>query len=104
MLDSDHSQELEQENMRLAFGCMRMSDSDLGAALKSEIRRLARGQSADQEFARKHEIACLRMASNCMQLASHIQDPELQRHFLKLASQLTAAAEPTPITALVTSI
>jgi hypothetical protein len=39
VLDSD--QELELENMRLASGCMQIGHSDVGAALKSEIQRLA---------------------------------------------------------------
>jgi hypothetical protein len=40
VLDSDHSQELEQEDIRLALGCMQIGRSNLGAALKSEIERL----------------------------------------------------------------
>ena len=47
-----------------------------------------------RESARKHELACLRMASDCMQLVGKIQDGNLQRRFLELARQLTAAAEP----------
>ena len=104
MLDSDHSQELEQEKMRLASGCMQMARGDLGAALKSEIQRLAGGQPADRKSARKHELACLRMASDCMELVGDIQNPDLQRRFLELARQLTAAAEPAPTPALTTSI
>ena len=104
MLDSDHSRELELENMRLASGCMQMGHSDLGAALKSEIQRLAGGEPADQESARKHELACLRMAADCMQLVGEILNPHLQRHFLELARQLTAAAEWTAVPAFTTSI
>ena len=104
MLDSDHSQELELENMRLTSGCMRMGHGDLGAALKSEIQRLAGGQPADQESARKHELACLRMAADCMQLVGDIRTPDLQRHFLELARLLTAAAESTAVPALANSI
>jgi len=92
--DSDHLRELELEGMRPASGCMQMGRSDLGAALKSEIQRLAGGQPADQESARKHELACLRMAADCMQLVGDIRTPDLQRHFLELARLLTAAAEP----------
>ncbi len=104
MLDSDQSQEFEQENTRLALTSMQIGSGELGAALKSEIQRLAGRQPADQEFARKQELACLRMAADCMQLASDIQDPELQQHFRELARQLTAAAEPAPTTTLTTSI
>ena len=104
MLDSDHSRELELENMRLTSGCMQMGRSDLGAALKSEIQRLAGGSPNDQKDGRKHELACLRMAADCMQLVGDIRTPDLQRHFLELARLLTAAAESTAIPALATSI
>ena len=104
MLDSDHSRELELENTRLASGCMQMGRSDLGTALKSEIQRLAGGSPTDQKDGRKHELACLRMAADCMQLVGDIKTPDLQRHFLELARLLTAAAEPIAIPALTTSI
>ena len=104
MLDSDHSRELELENMRLASGCMQMGHGDLGAALKSEIQRLAGGQPADQESTRKHELACLRMAADCMQLVGEVLNPHLQRHFLELARQLTAAAESAAVPAFAPSV
>ncbi len=94
MPDSDHLRELHPEDTRLAPGCTQIGHSDLGAALKSEIRRLAGGQPADRESARKHELACLRMAADCMQLVGEIRTPDLQRHFLDMARLLTAAAEP----------
>jgi ribosomal protein L29 len=97
VLDSDHSRELELERVRLTSGCMQMGRSDLGAALKSEIQRLAGGQPADQESARKHELACLRMAADCMQLVGEIRTSDLQRHFLELARLLTAATEPAAV-------
>jgi hypothetical protein len=100
VLDSDQSRELELESLRLTSGCTQMGCSDLGAALKSQIRRLAGGTPADREAARKHELACLRMATDCMQLVGDIRRPDLQRHFLELARLLTTAAE----TALTTSI
>ena len=101
MLDSDH--ELELENMRLTSGCTQMARGDLGAALKSEIQRLAGGQPADQESARKHELACLRMAADCMHLVGKVLNPHLQRHYLELARRLTAAAESTAVPAFPTS-
>ncbi len=104
VLDSDHSRELELESLRLTSGCTQMGRSDLGAALKSEIRRLAGGSSTDREAARKHELACLRMAADCMQLVGEVLNPHLQRHFLELARLLNAAAESTAATALTTSI
>jgi hypothetical protein len=104
VLDSDHSRERDLENMRLTSGCMQMGHSSLGAALKSEILRLAGGSSTDQEAGRKHELACLRMAADCMQLVGEIRTPDLQRHFLELARLLTAAAEPIAIPVLTTAI
>jgi hypothetical protein len=104
VLDSDHSRELELENMRLTSGCMQMGRSNLGAALKSEIRRLAGGSSTDQEAGRKHELACLRMAADCMHLVGEVLNPDLQRHFLKLARLLTAAAEPAAVPAFAPSV
>ena len=104
MLDSDHSREFELENMRLTSGCMQMGHSSLGRALKSEILRLAGGSSTDQEAGRKHELGCLRMAADCMQLVGDIRTPDLQRHFLELARLLTAAAESTAEPVLATSI
>ena len=104
MLDSYHPRELEQEDTRRAADCMQTARGDLGVALKSEIKRLAGGAPADRESARKHELACLRMASDCMELVGVIQDPAVQRRFLELARQLTAAAEPAPTPALATSI
>jgi hypothetical protein len=100
VLDSD--QELELENMRLASGCMQIGHSDVGAALKSEIQRLAGGEPADQESARKHELACLRMAADCMHLVGQVLNPDLQRHFLELARQLTEAVESIAVPALTT--
>jgi hypothetical protein len=96
MLDSDHLLELE------ASGCMQFGRNDLGAVLKSEIQRLAGGSRLDQEAGRKHELACLRMASDCMELAGDAHSPDLQRQFLKLAGQLTATAEPIATPALAT--
>jgi hypothetical protein len=36
------------------------------------------------------------MAADCMQLVGTVQNFKLQRHFLKLAGQLTAVAEAPP--------
>ena len=104
MLDSDHSREFELESVRLASGCMQMARGDLDAALKAEIQRLASGSSTDHESARKQELACLRMASDCMQLVGEVLNPHLQRHFLELARQFTAAAESAAVPAFTTSI
>ena len=34
---------------------------------------------------RKHELECVRMATDCMQLAGDVQNPALQSHFARLA-------------------
>jgi hypothetical protein len=104
VLDSDHSRELELDKMRLTSGCMRTGRGDLGAALKSEIQRLAGGSFTDQESGRKHELACLRMAADCMHLVGEILNPDLQRHFLELARLLTAAAETAAVPASAPSV
>ena len=103
MQDLDDSRELELDDMLLASGGM-MGFGDLGAALKSEIRKLAGGSSTDREDGRKHELACLRMAADCMRLVGEIRTPDLQRHFLELARLLTAAAESTAVPALATLV
>ena len=100
----DPEDKLKLEIMRLTSGCMQMGRSDLGAALKSEIQRLAGGPPADQESARKHELACLRMAADCMHLVGDIKTPDLQRHFLEMARLLTAAVEQAAVPALTTSV
>ena len=103
MLDSDNSQERELDDMLLASGGM-MRFGGLGPALKAEIRRLAGGSSAERDDGRKHELACLRMAADCMGLVGEIRTPDVQRHFLELARLLTAAAESTAVPVPVPSI
>jgi hypothetical protein len=96
-VNSDHSRKFELECMRLASGCIQLGD-ELGTELESEILRLAGDHSAQQwpEARRKLELECLRMAADCMQLVGAVQNFKLQRHFLKLATQLTAVAEAAP--------
>lgn len=66
---------------------------DLDDTRELELQ-LAAGRSAD-DARRKHELACLRMAADCMQLVGDIKNPHLQRDFLELAKQLIAVAETT---------
>jgi hypothetical protein len=96
-VNSDHSRKFELECMRLASGCIQLGDG-LGTELESEILRLAGEHSTQQwpEARRRLELECLRMAADCMQLVGTIQNFKLQRHFLKLARQLTAVAEAAP--------
>lgn len=102
-MDPDYLQELEQENTRLASGCIQMGRDDLGAALKSEIQRLAGASSVDREAGRKYELACLRMAADCMQLVGDIKNPGRQRHFLAMAKLLTAEVETAAVPAFAPS-
>jgi phage FluMu protein gp41 len=98
--DSDETRELEPDIMRLTSGCIPMARSGLGAVLTSEMLRLTGGRPADLEARQKFELACLRMAADCMQLVGDIQNPNSQRDLLELAKQLTAAAEATEVGAL----
>jgi hypothetical protein len=41
----------------------------------------------------KLDLECLRLASDCMQLASSALSPVLQSHLIAMAKQWTAAAE-----------
>lgn len=93
-MNSDHSRKFELECIRLASGCIQLGD-ELGTELQSEILRLAGEHSTQQwpEARRKLELECLRMAADCMQVVGAVQNYKLQRHFLKLATQLTAVAE-----------
>lgn len=51
---------------------------------------------AVSDFARKHELECLRLASDCMQLAGDVVSPALQQHFLAMARAWTAEVEAGP--------
>jgi hypothetical protein len=42
---------------------------------------------------RKHDVECLRLAADCMQLAGDVGNPAWQRHFLLMAKHWTALAE-----------
>jgi hypothetical protein len=42
---------------------------------------------------RKFELECLRLAADCMQLVSETRNPDLQRHFLRMAKKWTVCAE-----------
>ena len=95
MLDSKLSQLLDLECMGLASDCMQLGADRLGEALDAEISRQAGNSRVfpDANARQKFDLECLRAASDCMQLAGVVKDPELQRHFLKRAGQLTVATE-----------
>jgi hypothetical protein len=42
---------------------------------------------------RKHELECLRLASDCMQLADSVESPTLQQRFLRMATVWAAHAD-----------
>jgi hypothetical protein len=48
------------------------------------------------ERSRKHALECLRLASDCRQLARYIERPEAQQHFLRMAEEWAALAEQGP--------
>ena len=57
------------------------------------LKRCAVSESDDP---RKHELQCLRLAAECMQLVGDVRSPTLQRHFLGMARAWTAEAENGP--------
>ncbi len=42
---------------------------------------------------RQLDLECLRLASDCMQLADDVLSPELRAHLIEMARQWTAIAE-----------
>jgi hypothetical protein len=50
---------------------------------------------------RKHDVECLRLAADCMQLAGDVGGP-WQQHFVLMAKHWTALAERGPDTATLT--
>ena len=51
---------------------------------------------SESDNPRKHELQCLRLAAECMQLVGEVHSPTLQRHFLGMAQAWTAEAENGP--------
>jgi hypothetical protein len=47
----------------------------------------------DSKRSLKHDLECLRLASDCMQLVGDVGNPASQRHFLRMANVWTAKAE-----------
>ena len=48
---------------------------------------------SNSDNTRKHELECLRLASDCMQLADCVEGPTLQQHFLRMATVWAARAD-----------
>ena len=42
---------------------------------------------------RKHELECMRLASDCMQLAGDVDRPALRSHFIRMARVWTTLAQ-----------
>ena len=51
---------------------------------------------SDSNDLRRHELECLRLASDCMQLAGEIPNPALQSHFVRMARVWQILAEQGP--------
>src|SRR5712671_2219471 len=45
---------------------------------------------------RKHELECMRLASDCMQLAGDVDRPALRSHFIRMARVWTTLADRDP--------
>ena len=51
---------------------------------------------SESEKLRRHELECLRLASDCMQLACDVPNPALQWHFVRMAEALQIQAVQGP--------
>ena len=51
---------------------------------------------SESDNLRRHELECVRLAADCMQLVGDVRSPTLQRHFLGMARFWTARAERGP--------
>ena len=45
---------------------------------------------------RKHELECMRLAADCMQLVGDVNNPALQSHFLRMARVWSSLADRGP--------
>ena len=61
-------------------------------------RRLFPGwcRVAEQDSLQTYILECLRLASDCKQLAGHVDSPALREHFQQMAEIWTAFAEEAP--------
>ena len=51
------------------------------------------GLVSESNSSRKHELECLRLATDCMQLAGDIHNTALQSHFLRMARVWSTLAD-----------
>lgn len=47
---------------------------------------------SESDLLRKHDLECMRLATDCKQMAADIADPDLQAHFLRMAGMWTDLA------------
>jgi hypothetical protein len=50
----------------------------------------------ESDHVRNHALECMRLAADCMQLVGDVQNPALQRHFLRMARVWRTMAEQGP--------
>jgi hypothetical protein len=50
----------------------------------------------DSDYSRKHTLECMRLASDCLQLAGDVRSPALQTHFVRMAREWTSLAVQGP--------
>jgi hypothetical protein len=50
---------------------------------------------SDTEYARKHALECLRLASDCMQLAGDVRNPAVQSRLLQMGKLWTNLTDET---------
>jgi hypothetical protein len=51
---------------------------------------------SESDKLRKHELECMRLAADCVQLLGDVHSPALQRHFLWMTRVWTEEAERGP--------
>ena len=53
---------------------------------------------SEPDKSQKHELECMRLAADCMQLAGDVHSPALQSHFLRMAREWSILADQRPNT------
>lgn len=51
---------------------------------------------SESDYLRRHALECMRLASDCRQLAADAHSPELRSHFLRMATVWTTRAKRGP--------
>ena len=66
------------------FSVAQTTDKTRDAVQLFSTRVSKRCAVSESDYSRKHALECLRLASDCMQLAGDVQDPALQSHFVRM--------------------